>query len=480
MRRVLRFRFHLAVLAGCLLVLLLHASGVRSTPVATSAPTAGVPAAPGAPATPRPEAGKQAFDNLPASAIIEHAIGIADIAFGKDPNGAGETLHFTGPVKVQKWPMPGYTRTVLPDGRVRIMAEIVDRDKGMLLARCTTSFQLKSPVSITVAPGYPWEKSSPAQQQGNPKKVDPKHPQANPQPPAAPQPPASGAAATGWRAPQPGDPVEGMAVSQFSHRSIGTITQITPGVDFPAQAEIDLFLNLHTPMGVLHNVEPLALKSVIDSIPPTKVKAIDAPQDEWHAANMPIRFVNDEGETMAWMTTRAHSACLVHPDAINQVRIDADVTVQVAGKDEKVHLQGMSEIHRYHQPDGDQLEMVQLFLDGNSAALDGPIMLTAPNNGCRRVPIGKVSDKGTWFDLPVVLKTMHGILHTGNTVRIASAQAFDFPAFGATLHGGSYHPLVDGAGATVGNLERVDLKVVGPYARPPIPGVLFRVPGAHD
>src|SRR5437867_13147982 len=66
---------------------------------------------------------KEAFDGLPPVAIIEHAIGVADIAFGESLDSPNETLTFTGPVKVQKWPMEGYSRTVLPDGRAQISAE---------------------------------------------------------------------------------------------------------------------------------------------------------------------------------------------------------------------------------------------------------------------------------------------------------------------------------------------------------------------
>lgn len=438
----------------CLLLLVLVAPGAPGEESNAQAPLP-------------PPAGQQTFENLPASAIIEQAIGIADIAFGKDPNGASETLHFTGPVKVQKWPMEGYSKKVLPDGRVQISAEIVDRDKGMLLARCATSFQVKAPVTITVAPGYPWQ---PGEAGAEPA------PEQDTQPKPAPKPEDADAVAVAYRAPKPGDPVAGMKVSAFHRRSSGTITQITPGVDFPAIAAIDLYLNLHTPMGVLHNEEPLALRSQIDSIPPVKVVNVDDKQNEWHAGNMPIRFVNDEGETMAWMTTRAHSACLVHPDVITQAEVEADVKVQVAGKDEMLRLKGITEIHRYNTAEGSKLEMVQLFLDGASDLLGGSVMLSAPNNGCRRVPIGQVSEKGTWFDLPLVLKTSKGDFRTGNIVRVASAAATEFPRFGEILHGGSDHPLVDADGKTVGNLDTMDMRVVRLYERPPVPGVLYVVP----
>ena len=51
-------------------------------------------------------------------------------------------------------------------------------------------------------------------------------------------------------------------------QSQGQITQIAPGVDFPDDSFFDIFFEIKTNMGVLHNQQPLHMQAVIDAIPP--------------------------------------------------------------------------------------------------------------------------------------------------------------------------------------------------------------------
>ncbi|MDJ0836036.1 MAG: DUF6073 family protein [Acidobacteriota bacterium] len=50
--------------------------------------------------------------------------------------------------------------------------------------------------------------------------------------------------------------------------STGLIKQMTPGVDFPADSFFDLFVEIHTPGGILYSAEPIRLIEVINAIPP--------------------------------------------------------------------------------------------------------------------------------------------------------------------------------------------------------------------
>jgi hypothetical protein len=374
---------------------------------------------------------KEAFEKVPPLPVIEQAIGIADLAFGETPDGPGETLAFTGPVKVQKWPMDGYTRKVLDDGRVQITAEIVDRDKGNLLARSAVSYMLKAPVRITVAPGYPDEK---------------------------------GAATS----------VQPSQFSKFQRRSMGTITQLKPGVDFPAVVEMNLYLNVHAPNGVLHNEDPIILKTTVDGLPPVKITSTKEGFNEWHASNMPIRFVDDEGKTRAWMTTRAHTACLVHPNTISQLDVEATVMVKANGKAEQVKLRGMSEIHQYNpESPNARLEMVQLYLTGDSPLLGGAVMLSSPNEGCRRVPLGGYTEQGRlWFDLPLVFKTSAGLLRTEDTVRVEATP--NGLQIRKTFFGqGEAHLLRNEQGQEVGSVTDVTFRILGKFEHPPTRGMRF-------
>jgi hypothetical protein len=53
-----------------------------------------------------------------------------------------------------------------------------------------------------------------------------------------------------------------------SRPSMGQIRQQSPGTDFPADSFFDIFVEIETPMGLLHNEQPIHMQSVINSIPP--------------------------------------------------------------------------------------------------------------------------------------------------------------------------------------------------------------------
>ena len=54
-----------------------------------------------------------------------------------------------------------------------------------------------------------------------------------------------------------------------SRPSLGRITQQQPGTDFPADSFFDVFVELaNTPLGTLHNEQPIHMQSVINAIPP--------------------------------------------------------------------------------------------------------------------------------------------------------------------------------------------------------------------
>jgi hypothetical protein len=51
-------------------------------------------------------------------------------------------------------------------------------------------------------------------------------------------------------------------------RSTGHVTQQTAGIDFPADSFFDVFVQMDTPLGRLHNNDPIAMDAVIHEIPP--------------------------------------------------------------------------------------------------------------------------------------------------------------------------------------------------------------------
>ena len=61
-----------------------------------------------------------------------------------------------------------------------------------------------------------------------------------------------------------------------TRESSGIIRQQTPGVDFPADSFFDIFVEIDTPLGVVHNKQPVRLGAVINAIPPLQAQYIPA------------------------------------------------------------------------------------------------------------------------------------------------------------------------------------------------------------
>ena len=59
-----------------------------------------------------------------------------------------------------------------------------------------------------------------------------------------------------------------------ARKSNGIIRQQTPGVDFPADSFFDIYVEITTPLGVLHNKQPIRLGAVINAIPPLQAQYI--------------------------------------------------------------------------------------------------------------------------------------------------------------------------------------------------------------
>jgi hypothetical protein len=65
------------------------------------------------------------------------------------------------------------------------------------------------------------------------------------------------------------DPVGPITVSRHStSSSLGFVTQIVPGIDFPAESFFDVFVEVETPLGPLFNSVPVGMLAEIQAIPP--------------------------------------------------------------------------------------------------------------------------------------------------------------------------------------------------------------------
>jgi hypothetical protein len=80
--------------------------------------------------------------------------------------------------------------------------------------------------------------------------------------------------------------------------SLGLITQNAPGSDFPALSSFDLYLQFTTPLGVLHNDDPIHMHATITDIPP--IFTVYNPENE------PIPLKSNDGTVVGEIDHAAH------------------------------------------------------------------------------------------------------------------------------------------------------------------------------
>lgn len=74
--------------------------------------------------------------------------------------------------------------------------------------------------------------------------------------------------------------------------SAGSVTQIQPGTDFPAHAVFDVFVEILTPLGTVHNSDPVQMEATINGIPPSgfsdSFMSTDGPVPVWDPSETQI------------------------------------------------------------------------------------------------------------------------------------------------------------------------------------------------
>jgi hypothetical protein len=78
-----------------------------------------------------------------------------------------------------------------------------------------------------------------------------------------------------------------------SRQSLGRIQQITPTLDFPADSFFDIFVEIDTPLGPLHNEDPIRMFSVIHAIPPIEALYFSPFRQVtlYNLANQPVGYI---------------------------------------------------------------------------------------------------------------------------------------------------------------------------------------------
>jgi hypothetical protein len=84
-----------------------------------------------------------------------------------------------------------------------------------------------------------------------------------------------------------------------TERSTGHVKQQTAWVDFPAESFFDVFVLMDTPLGRLHNNDPIAMDAVIEAIPP--FEAMYEPP-----IAIPVDLFNEAGDKVGVITHAQH------------------------------------------------------------------------------------------------------------------------------------------------------------------------------
>jgi hypothetical protein len=90
-------------------------------------------------------------------------------------------------------------------------------------------------------------------------------------------------------------------------RNMGTLTQVYAGVDFPAAFEMDRLIDVATPLGTLHNEQPILIRGVLDRIPPLASSESFSGMNVFEAVNTPVPLLDENGATAAFFSGDAGS-----------------------------------------------------------------------------------------------------------------------------------------------------------------------------
>jgi hypothetical protein len=272
------------------------------------------------------------FDPLDKQPDVVYLIANSSLVFGVDPHGRSEEVTFIGPVTVPKWPMEGYARRVLPDGRQQIDIELTQSE---LIGQ---SYMLHGPVVLA------------------------EHPDLR---------------SLGTITERPRSQAQ---VSQAVHsgRPGEGVTPASAADDAPADFVVERKVLLTTSKGIMYNETAVPVRGRIDSIPPVKFQGTPVGVNVFRGMELPTPLLDQDGNVSGWFYSKAHMAYAVLPKAVARTTLKGSIEIKVDGQVETVSLDGPGEIHHLSEPaEGkSNIEVVMLALRGQSKLLGGDIMIT--------------------------------------------------------------------------------------------------------
>jgi hypothetical protein len=456
------------------------------------------------------------FDTLSGKEDVIYLVNNTSFVWGPDPKGRSEEITFTGLVTVPKWPMSGYQRRVLPDGRQQIDIELTE---SLLVGE---SFLLGGQVGLLEHPdlrslGTITEPAQPAKysmevprgiryaQTSGVRKISIKVSeqmakviQDNPSVPwetliakgmrqwteqveaiktGKIQPQAQTAVPKGLVDLQLNLPEAVVARIEahpevrwdvWLNETLVSIVSTRPdlvvgggspiaGTVIPSDFVVARKVLLNTAKGLLYNETAVPVRGKLDSIPPVKLKGTPTGVNVFLGMELPVPLINEEGAVDGWFYSGAHTALSVRPKAVERAQVEGTVTLRVGDQLETVKLKGPAEIHHGDSKAANgkresEVEVVVLGLRGHSKLLGGDLMLIEHYSVDAFKSRGRTAGTSK-LDLYVSINTPSGMLTNSDPI-VVSGSIRDFAQTGALVKGNLNMPLVGAAETFQASTER--------------------------
>jgi hypothetical protein len=474
----MKFKTGLALLALALAVTVAFAAdggGSTSSSNGNAAPPAAGAAAPAPmfPASPL-------FDRLTTQPDVVYLIANSSVVFGPDPHARSEEITFLGPVTVPKWPMAGYNRRILPDGRQQIDIELTQseltgesyvlggpvvlaehpdlRSLGTITERSGAHLVNASAVQSQSKDSEPLMSLATSQDSGNGNNEQQKIIDENVKKLTAMldklNKPRLSASERKAQFKQIQSSVEEM---------IAALAKAEPSDAevVPADFVVERKVLLTTAKGILYNETAVPVRGRIDSIPPVKFQGTPEGVNVFRGMELPVALLDRDGNVNGWFYSKAHMAYAVLPAGVERSTISGSIQLKSGDRTETVQVSGPAEIHHLTAPgsaEKTEAEFMMLALRGHSQLMGGDIMVSETFSDRDHFSRGQLKWNGTnadsKFDLFVDLYTPSAKLTTHDPLQVAG-HFVDCKATGRLEKGKLSLPLIGGKGQFTANADSV-------------------------
>lgn len=424
-----------ALFCGCAFVVTAARAADHNAP---AAPGTSTESASSAPAAPMPAS--VLFDRLGQEPDVVYLIANSSVVFGPDPHGRSEEVTFIGPVTVPKWPMKGYGRRILPDGRQQIDIELTQSELT------GESYLLKSPIMLAEHPDLRSLGTITERPKGElvPASYNPENKTASKD-----------------SKDSKGSKDSKSADSKDKSSDTGkNASKDDAAEEAPADFVVERKVLMTTAKGILYNETAVPVRGRINSIPPIKFEGTPTGVNTFRGMEIPVALLDQDGAVNGWFYSKSHMAYAVLPAAVERSFIKGTVQLRSGDKVETVEISGPGEIHHQAQPGSSPqttMEVMMLALRGHSELLGGDIMFTetfSDRDHFSRGQINWQANANSNFDLFVDLYTPSTKLTTHAPLAVAG-QFSDCKVSGKLEKGKLSLPLLSGRGHFSSNGTRV-------------------------